>query len=151
MILAIPAVAAVLLVTAVPIHASASTNQTSLQVHPEKVIPLGLAKISPSGNLTMIPYHTRNHSVHTALKALSTTLQSAKVYTKSQAPLINTGSSALKVQSGGFDGLGQVASGGYAPPDVAVSVGPTDVFEMVNLEGEIWSKSGTAVSSFSLY
>ena len=50
-----------------------------------------------------------------------------------------------------FNGIGFVASGGYVPPDTAVAAGPVYVFEAVNLEGEILSKSGGAIKSFSLY
>ncbi len=54
-------------------------------------------------------------------------------------------------QNASFNGIGFVASGGYVPPDTAVAAGPVYVFEAVNLEGEIFSKSGGAVKSFSLY
>jgi hypothetical protein len=50
-----------------------------------------------------------------------------------------------------FNGIGLLTSGGYVPPDTQVAAGPNHVFEAVNLEGEIFSKAGGAVKSFSLY
>jgi len=50
-----------------------------------------------------------------------------------------------------FNGIGLLASGGYVPPDTAVAAGPNYVLEAVNLEGEIFGKTGGAVKSFSLY
>lgn len=51
----------------------------------------------------------------------------------------------------GFPGISSFNSScGCAPPDVQLAVGNTDVVEMVNLEGKIWSKAGTALSSFTL-
>ncbi|MCI4319700.1 MAG: hypothetical protein L3K23_06185 [Thermoplasmata archaeon] len=37
-----------------------------------------------------------------------------------------------------------------APPDVQDAVGATEVMEMVNLEGKVWTKAGAVVSSFTL-
>jgi Abnormal spindle-like microcephaly-assoc'd, ASPM-SPD-2-Hydin len=39
---------------------------------------------------------------------------------------------------------------GLEPPDTQVAAGLTDLFEMVNLEGSILTKTGTALSTFSL-
>jgi hypothetical protein len=51
----------------------------------------------------------------------------------------------------GFPGISDGNSScGCAPPDVQVAVGTKDVVEMVNLEGKIWTKSGTVVTSFTL-
>ena len=50
-----------------------------------------------------------------------------------------------------FDGIGLLGSGGYVPPDTAVAASPDYVFEAVNLEGEIFTKTGGAVQNFSLY
>jgi hypothetical protein len=50
-----------------------------------------------------------------------------------------------------FNGIGLLASGGYVPPDTQVAADSSYVFEAVNLEGEIFSKTGGAVKSFSLY
>lgn len=51
----------------------------------------------------------------------------------------------------GFNGLDETTSGGYVPPDVQIAVGPSHVVEFVNLEGEIWTKQGTSLSTFSLW
>jgi Divergent InlB B-repeat domain len=53
-------------------------------------------------------------------------------------------------QGTGFNGLDQVLSGGYSPPDVQIAVGPTQVTELVNDEGEIWTKQGISIATFSL-
>lgn len=50
-----------------------------------------------------------------------------------------------------FNGIGLLSSGGYVPPDTQVAADSSHVFEAVNLEGEIFSKAGGAVKSFSLY
>jgi hypothetical protein len=50
-----------------------------------------------------------------------------------------------------FNGIGLLASGGYVPPDTQVAVDLTHVFEAVNLEGQIFSKGGTSLKTFSLY
>lgn len=49
----------------------------------------------------------------------------------------------------GFQGI-NVATGGSSPPDVQFAAGPSYVMEMVNVHGDIWTKSGSLVSSFSL-
>ena len=50
----------------------------------------------------------------------------------------------------GFDGLSIVNSGGYAPPDVQIAVGPAHVVEMVNLAGQTWLKNGISTTTFPL-
>jgi hypothetical protein len=53
--------------------------------------------------------------------------------------------------SSSFQGLKRSESGGWVPPDTQIGVGPNHVFEAVNLEGRIWSKTdGTVVSTFNL-
>ncbi len=47
----------------------------------------------------------------------------------------------------GFDGL---QYDGHVPPDVQVAAGPNHIMEMVNVEGEIWTKQGVPVNIFSL-
>lgn len=50
-----------------------------------------------------------------------------------------------------FLGLSSTNSScGCAPPDVQLAVGPSQVVEMVNLEGKIWNKTGLALTSFTL-
>ncbi len=57
--------------------------------------------------------------------------------------------SAVSVLSG-FDGLNQIQSCTCVPPDVQVATGPNHVVEMVNLEGEIFSKQGVTNKTFTL-
>jgi IPT/TIG domain len=47
----------------------------------------------------------------------------------------------------GFDGTGP---NGSTPPDTQVAVGPTDVVEMVNTTGHVYTKLGTETSNFNL-
>lgn len=50
----------------------------------------------------------------------------------------------------GFEGLNETQSCACVPPDVQVASGPNHVVEMVNLEGEIFSKQGVTVKTFAL-
>lgn len=54
----------------------------------------------------------------------------------------------------GFSGLIYGVDGSYVnhsyPPDVSMAVGPSHVMELVNVVGEIWTKQGTSLSTFSL-
>ena len=54
------------------------------------------------------------------------------------------------VAPGGLQGLRLSESGGWIPPDTQIGVGPGHVFEVVNLEGRIWTKTGSLVKSFDL-
>lgn len=47
----------------------------------------------------------------------------------------------------GFDGL---QYDNAVPPDVQVAAGPNHIMEMVNVEGEIWTKQGVPLKIFSL-
>jgi hypothetical protein len=58
-------------------------------------------------------------------------------------------SSAVNVISG-FEGLNMIQGGGYVPPDVQVATGPNHVVEMVNLAGEVFTKQGANLKTFSL-
>src|SRR5262249_32434817 len=50
-----------------------------------------------------------------------------------------------------FDGLANTDQATpFLPPDPNLSVGPTQVFEMVNVSGRIFTKTGFPVSTFSL-
>lgn len=79
-----------------------------------------------------------------------------------KAPLATTSTSSATPQFAipgtttmGITLDGQVNDFGYnvdvTPPDTQMAVGKTDILEMVNDSGEIWTKSGTPVTSFSLY
>jgi len=49
-----------------------------------------------------------------------------------------------------FEGLNQIQSCRCVPPDVNVAAGPAYILEMVNLEGEIFTKQGSSVQLFDL-
>lgn len=59
------------------------------------------------------------------------------------------GTSSISILSK-FDGLDQVQSCTCVPPDVQVAAGPAHIVEMVNLEGEIFSKTGVSNKTFTL-
>ena len=63
--------------------------------------------------------------------------------------LATTSSSSVSIVSG-FDGLNQIQSCTCVPPDVQVAAGPSHVVEMVNLEGEIFTKQGVSNKTFTL-
>ena len=52
----------------------------------------------------------------------------------------------------GFSGISQTQSscGGCRPPDVQVAAGPDHLLEMVNMEGEVFSKRGVSLKMFAL-
>jgi hypothetical protein len=58
-------------------------------------------------------------------------------------------SSSISLLSG-FNGLNQIQSCPCVPPDVQVAAGPNQVVEMVNLEGEVFTKGGVSNQTFSL-
>ncbi len=49
-----------------------------------------------------------------------------------------------------FNGLSQIQSCPCVPPDVQVAAGPNQVMEMVNVEGEVFTKQGVSNQTFSL-
>jgi hypothetical protein len=63
--------------------------------------------------------------------------------------LASTSSSSVSIVSG-FDGLNQIQSCTCVPPDVQVAAGPSHVVEMVNLEGEVFTKQGVSNKTFTL-
>ncbi len=65
------------------------------------------------------------------------------------AALSTVSSSPVDILSG-FDGLNQVQSCTCVPPDVQTAAGPNHIVEMVNLEGEIFSKQGVTNKTFTL-
>ena len=67
------------------------------------------------------------------------------------APLASaTQSSSSIVLLSGFNGLDQTQSCACAPPDVQIATGPTQLVEMVNIEGEIFTKQGVSNKTFGL-
>ena len=57
----------------------------------------------------------------------------------------------VPVSGASFPGLQFSDSGGYVPPDTILAAGPTYIFETVNLAGRIFTKTGSTVSTFSLF
>jgi hypothetical protein len=58
-------------------------------------------------------------------------------------------SSSISLLSG-FNGLNQTQSCPCVPPDVQIAAGQNQVMEMVNVEGEIFTKQGVSNQTFSL-
>ena len=48
--------------------------------------------------------------------------------------------------AGALFGLRRSESGGWIPPDTQVAVGPSHIFQAVNLEGRIWNKSDKSIA-----
>ena len=65
------------------------------------------------------------------------------------APLGTQSSSSVALLSR-FNGLNQIQSCPCVPPDVQVAAGPSQVMEMVNFEGEVFTKQGVSNKTFSL-
>jgi hypothetical protein len=63
---------------------------------------------------------------------------------------MSSSSSSFSSVLSGFDGLNQIQSCTCVPPDVQVAAGPNHLVEMVNLEGEIFSKQGVTNKTFTL-
>lgn len=63
--------------------------------------------------------------------------------------LASAGRSSVGIASD-FEGLNEVQSCTCVPPDVQVAAGPNQVVEMVNVEGEIFTKQGVSNKTFSL-
>ncbi len=60
-----------------------------------------------------------------------------------QVPLSTTSTSMSLSSTGSISGLGY---DNVTPPDVQVAAGPVNVMEMVNLQGQIWTKAGVSQS-----
>jgi len=52
--------------------------------------------------------------------------------------------------STGFEGLSEIESGFFFPPDVQIAAGPNHLVEMVNSLERIWTKQGVLIGSLSL-
>jgi len=64
--------------------------------------------------------------------------------------VLNTQSSSSVSLLSGFNGLNQIQSCPCVPPDVQIATGLSQVVEMVNTEGEIFTKQGVSNQTFSL-
>lgn len=69
--------------------------------------------------------------------------------TPSPAALETQSSSTIALLSG-FNGLNQIQSCACAPPDVQIATGPSQVVEMVNVEGGVFTRQGVSNQTFSL-
>ena len=64
--------------------------------------------------------------------------------------LASTRTTSIVAGSGAFVGLRRSESGGWLPPDTQLAVSASYVFEAVNLEGRIWTKTGALLKTFNL-
>ncbi len=101
-------------------------------------------KIIPDGKKSMkhLEHHKKitKHSIPLRKHAKMNT---AMVPPTQQQILANITSSRNYTMNSIIDGLGY---DNVTPPDVQVAVGPTNVMEMVNLQGQVWTKAGTPVA-----
>ncbi len=64
--------------------------------------------------------------------------------------VLGTQSSSSVALLSRFNGLNQIQSCPCVPPDVQVAAGPNQVMEVVNVEGEVFTKQGVSNKTFSL-
>ncbi len=96
-----------------------------------------------------IPFHAGPSNVGPNTKtSLSVQVVPVNIQTQiSSAP----SSSLIANQYGGFEGIDYPADCFCTPPDGNIAAGPSDIVQMVNLDGKIWSKSGTVLrNNFAL-
>lgn len=126
-----------------PLSFSSSSVNTasSMRLIPGILSPI--TKVHASSLVSSGPIGDSAGSQPQTLEAISTAIAGPTLLA---AP---SSSSSVSVLSG-FDGLDQVQSCTCVPPDVQVAAGPNHVVEMVNLEGEIFSKQGITNRTFAL-
>ncbi len=101
----------------------------------------------------VMPYHVRNPTSYAIdkMKANSHLKSSSNLSPLSSAISSMSMSPLSGVNSySGFDGIDVSSSGGYDPPDVQVATGPNHVFEMINLDGQIYNKQGSPIKTWDL-
>lgn len=143
-------------------------ESSSLHVtHIGEVSVSNLPRVShpASGGMFVIPFHPKDPVSYAADKNHTEVVQSTTSFAKitaapstsakiTAAPSTSTQASSSPASITAypqFDGINEGQSScGCTPPDVQVAAGTSYVVEMVNTEEEIWTKTGTLVSSVSL-
>ncbi|MBI3639255.1 MAG: Ig-like domain repeat protein [Thaumarchaeota archaeon] len=97
----------------------------------------------------IIPFLTKDPTEYASAKQQSE-LKFMETVVNNAPPLSATHVTQVISSASGFEGLNEIMSGNFFPPDVQIATGPNNVLEMVNLEGEIWTKQGVSISTFPL-
>ncbi len=120
---------------------------TSSSLHHDQAALISTVDVS---KLSIVQFQSNRDQIGTGLSTSS--LGRIQSY-PSRVPAVTfagTGSSTVSVLSS-FDGYNQLQSAKSAfPPDVQVAAGPTSIVEMVNSNGEVFSKQGAALQVFPL-
>ena len=126
-----------------PLSFSSSSAYTasSMMLIPGTLSPI--TKVHVSSLVSSGPIRDSAGSQPQTLDAIRTAIAGPTLLAASSS------SSPVSVLSG-FDGLDQIQSCTCVPPDVQVAAGPNHIVEMVNLEGEIFSKQGMTNKTFTL-
>ena len=127
-----------------------STNQTS----PTISLPLDSIPSQITNSSFVIPFHPINSTSYSISKSqhiVSKHISSlSSIKSGSLLGPLGSVTSSINVHQQ-FEGINETsASCGCTPPDGAVAAGPNHIVEMVNIEGGIWTKNGTALRFFNL-
>jgi hypothetical protein len=127
--------------------------------HQTDASPLKAAKIVSSGvllpvsrvELRSLPASSEHSPRQTLRHILSSGTGTLRDSSGVAAPaVLGIQSSSSVALLSGFDGLNQIQSCPCVPPDVQVAAGADRIVEMVNLEGEVFTKQGISNKTFSL-
>ena len=114
-----------------------------------------IAATGPTNN-TAIPFLTMDPAEYSNAKAKADQKRDVDVFTASapSRPLSkDTGEVTAQVVSKGasFQGLSFDESGLFYPPDVTMATGPNYIVEMVNVNGAIFTKTGSRIQTIDLH
>ena len=125
-------------------HTSPGSNNHSIDDPSGIIAPLFTTELRnlPAGSIT--PQNQFSQAIRDSRTTIHVDLGSV-----SPAALGTQSSSTLALLSG-FNGLNQIQSCACVPPDVQIAAGPSQVVEMVNVEGGVFTKQGVSNKTFSL-
>ncbi len=132
----------------VPAHADSPWDGQG-QIHPagKKIVKdLDLAHATQKPTQKAIPYYRINEipSKLPLNQSMATIVDTQKIRAHYIPRLENT-KSPFNSSSSNSSTMNGIAYDSLTPPDVQVAAGPSDVMEMVNLQGKIWDKNETVI------
>ncbi|HET6458599.1 MAG TPA: hypothetical protein VFG24_06950 [Nitrosopumilaceae archaeon] len=134
-------------------YAQAQTSGNSNNTVSSSLVPSNASNNSIIHSVNVIPYHPRDPVAYAAEKKQLDTATLSWVKTQSSAQkrgLFNAILSPVNIIGSGFNGLDYTQCN-CEPPDVQVAIGPGNVFEMVNVEGQTYDRQGNLNQTISLY
>jgi len=154
---AVPVIASIIIfVTALVSNSSFAQNlESSSDVSPITLVgEVNVASLKKSEKVavqaTQVPFMSKDSSSVDFSKTSRLSEQySIGIQASSPPSSEQVGVRAPQVSTG-FEGLGQIESGSFIPPDVQIAAGPNHLVEMVNSHVKIWTKDGTPVTDFPL-